>query len=65
MRMFGKEMSETEKKELILKAYKQLKMSFERFVKPDGTKQAPAKTCRDLAVAYPHFGTGKQVIRMY
>jgi len=43
---------------MVLKAYEQLKSSFERFKKPDGQKSSPAKTCRDLAVAHPEFKSG-------
>lgn len=52
-------MNEEERRALVLKAYEHLKTSFERFKKPDGTKSAPAKTCRDLAVAYPELPDGK------
>lgn len=58
-RMFSQDMTEEERRELIFKAYKQLKSSFQKFVKPDGQKASPAKTCRDLYVAYPDKPSGK------
>lgn len=58
VRIFGKEMTEEERRELVLKAYENLKASFERFKKPNGQKNGPAKTCRDLAVAYPEYPSG-------
>lgn len=56
--MFGQDMTEKERQELILKAYKQLKSSFQKFMKPDGGKNSPAKTCRDLYTAYPDKPSG-------
>lgn len=58
-RIFGKELSEEDRRAIVLKAYEQLKSSFERFKKPDGQKDSPAKTCRDLAVAYPQYKSGQ------
>lgn len=55
-------MTETEKSQLILTAYKKLKTSFEKFKKPNGEKDNPAKTCKDLYAAYPDFGSGKSII---
>lgn len=62
-RMFSQDMTEEERKELILKAYKQLKSSFQKFVKPDGGKSSPAKTCRDLYTAYPDKLSGQFINR--
>jgi len=42
----------------VLKAYENLKERFEKFKKPNGEKSYPAKTCRDLAVAYPEYKSG-------
>lgn len=47
------------RRELVRTAYEQLKVQFERFKKPDGQKQSPAKTCRDLAVAHPQLPSGE------
>lgn len=55
-------MTETEKSQLILTAYKKLKTSFEKFKKPNGEKDSPAKTCKDLYAAYPDFGSGMSTI---
>ena len=57
-RLFGKEISDEERRDLITKAYEQLKTSFKKFIKPDGTKEAPAKTCKDLAFAHPDLPSG-------
>ncbi|KAG8284926.1 Collagen alpha-2(V) chain [Homalodisca vitripennis] len=58
-RLFGNDVTEEERRALLQKAYQQLKASFERFKKPDGSKSAPAKTCRDLSVAYPTLANGE------
>lgn len=54
-------MTESEKQKIILSAYKKLKNSFEKFKKPNGEKENPAKTCKDLYVAYPDFKSGMSV----
>lgn len=59
-RLFGKDISDEERREVVMKAYEQLKASFERFKKPDGQKSSPARTCRDLSVAHPELSTGKR-----
>lgn len=51
-------MTETERRKLILTAYQKLKTSFEKFKKPNGDKDYPAKTCKDLYAAYPDFESG-------
>lgn len=58
-RIFGKELSEAERRELLLKAYNHVKESLERFRRPDGKKDAPARTCRDLHVAHPELPSGE------
>ena len=57
-RIFGKDLSEAERRELLLKAYNHVKESLERFRRPDGKKDAPARTCRDLHVAHPELSSG-------
>jgi collagen type II alpha len=52
------ELTEEERRGLVLKAYEQLKSTFEKFKRPDGQKTSPAKTCRDLAVAQPDLKSG-------
>lgn len=42
----------------MLQAYENLKVRFEKFKRPNGEKHYPAKTCRDLAVAYPEYESG-------
>ena len=51
-------MSDEDRKTLVVKAYEQLKVSFEKYSKPSGDKNAPARTCRDLAVAHPELPSG-------
>lgn len=50
--------TEDERRALVLKAYEQLKSTFDKLKKPDGKKNSPAKTCRDLAVAHPEYESG-------
>lgn len=59
VRLFGKQLSDQERRELVTKAYENLKASFDRFKKPDGGKNFPAKTCRDLFAAYPDYKSGQ------
>lgn len=61
MKIFDKEISKEERRELIFKAYDQLKESFEKFRKPDGDQNSPAKTCRDLATAHPELQSGNHL----
>lgn len=58
-RVFGKELTPAETRELIDKAYEQLKTSFERLKKPNGQKNSPGRTCRDIWAAYPDSQSGK------
>ena len=57
--MVGPELTDEEKKDMVIRAYKKLKESFEEFAKPDGGKNTPAKTCRDLKAAHPDKDTGE------
>lgn len=57
--MFAPDLSDEERKDMVIKAYKKLKKSFEEFSKPDGGKATPAKTCRDLSLAYPDKASGE------
>merc|ERR1711962_267551 len=59
VRMFGPNLSDDEKKKLVIRAYKNLKESFEEYAKPDGGKNTPAKTCRDLHTAFPDKESGE------
>ena len=58
-RVVGPELSDEEKKALVIRAYQKLKDSFDEFVLPDGGKATPAKTCRDLKAAHPEKETGE------
>ena len=58
-RVLGREISEDERRELIVKAYEQLRTSFNKYLTPSGTKEAPAKTCKDLNFAHPELPSGE------
>ena len=53
-----KDLSDEERKAVVIKAFNHLKDKLEKFAKPDGSRQAPAKTCKDLAEAYPSLSSG-------
>ena len=55
----GKDLTDDERKEIVLMAYNQLQTKFKTLMKPDGSAEAPAKTCRDLAAAYPDKPNGQ------
>jgi collagen type II alpha len=57
--MFAPDLSDEERKDMVIRAYKKLKSSFEEFSKPDGGKTTPAKTCRDLNLAHPQKPSGE------
>jgi len=59
MRMFGGDLSTEEQRRMVMTAYNKLKDTFEGLVKPDGSKNVPAKTCRDLHLAYPEKPSGE------
>lgn len=56
--MFGPDLSDSDRRTLVMKAYKTLKSQWERFRRPDGGRDYPAKTCRDLHVAHPELPSG-------
>lgn len=56
--MFGPDLSDSDRRTLVMKAYETLKSQWERFRRPDGGRDHPAKTCRDLHVAHPEFPSG-------
>lgn len=58
-RFFKEDMSAAERKEIVMKAYERLKISLDKFLKPDGSQDAPAKTCGDIKVHHPDFESGK------
>lgn len=60
MRLFGDDrFNEDERRELLVKAFDELKTSFKRLLKPNGQKNTPAKTCHDLANDYPNLTSGE------
>ena len=48
-----------EQEEIMRAAFEKLKLSFDKMVKPDGTKERPAKTCNDLKTADPLKPSGE------
>lgn len=58
-RFFKDDMTLEERKKIVMKAYEQLKVSLDKFLKPDGSKEAPAKTCGDIKDHHPQFESGK------
>lgn len=58
-RLFGQEITDDERRDLITKAYEQLKTSYKKFLRPEGTKESPAKTCRDLSYTHPDLPSGE------
>ena len=63
-RVFSK-LTDDDRKAMVVKAYEQLKITFEKYTKPSGDKNAPARTCRDLAVAHPELTSGKQQVKCF
>ena len=59
MKFGGFELTEEERRKIIMKAYETLKESFDKLKKPDGKQYSPAKTCRDLFAAYPDYKSGQ------
>lgn len=43
---------------MVINAFHAIKKNFERFNKPDGGKDSPGKTCRDIKMAYPEKPSG-------
>ena len=48
-----------EQKRMVVRAYNNLKQTFETFAQPDGGQETPAKTCRDLHAAHPDKTSGE------
>lgn len=48
-----------EQEELMKEAFEKLKLSFDKFVKPDGSKDRPAKSCNDLKTSHPLKPSGE------
>lgn len=49
---------------MIYEAWKSLVEDFAKLKKPWGTRENPAKTCRDLAMAYPELESGKRFFKL-
>lgn len=58
-RVLAEDLTKDQQKQLVLQAYRKLKDSFEEFAKPDGDKETPAKTCKDLKLAHPDKPSGE------
>ena len=54
-----KDITPEEQKRRVLNAYRELKKTFEEFQQPDGGKETPAKTCKDLHIAHPDKPSGE------
>lgn len=61
-RFFKDDMTPAERKEIVMKAYENLKISLNKFLRPDGSKSAPAKTCGDIKYHHPDFTSGMSFI---
>lgn len=58
-RVFPGDLTTDEQKQMVIRAYNNLKDTFETFAKPDGGKNTPSKTCRDLKLAHPDKPSGE------
>ena len=58
MKTFPGDLTTDEQKQMVIRAYNNLKETFEAISKPDGDKTRPAKTCRDLKMAHPEKSSG-------
>lgn len=47
-----------DQRNIVKKAYEQLKKSYEKLTKPTGDKDSPARTCKELSLARPELPTG-------
>lgn len=56
--LFDDKASIEDKKKIIFEYYKKLVEEYDRIRNPVGTKDAPAKTCRDLSISHPDFKSG-------
>ena len=60
--LFNEKTPIEEKKKIIFAYYKQLIEEYDRLRNPTGTKDSPAKTCRDLSVSHPELKSGTCVV---
>lgn len=57
-KLFDASVPVEEKKRIVFEYYRKLVEEYERLRSPTGDKDAPAKTCRDLAMAHPELPDG-------
>lgn len=58
-RLFGEHApSLDEQRGIVKKAYEQLKKNYDKMSKPTGSKDSPARSCKELAVAQPDLPSG-------
>lgn len=58
-RVFGdQKLTVEEQRNLLKKAYEQLKRNYDHLSKPTGQKNSPARTCKELALAQPELPSG-------
>lgn len=58
-RIFGEsKLTVDEQRQLLKKAYEQIKRSYDSLNKPTGEKNSPARTCKELAIAKPELPSG-------
>lgn len=58
-RIFGNEkLTMDEQRNLLKRAYEQLKRSYDHLSKPTGEKNSPAKSCNELAIVKPELPSG-------
>jgi collagen type II alpha len=58
-RTFPGDLTTDEQKQMVIRAYKNLKETFDAISKPEGDKNSPAKTCKDLNMAHPDKPSGE------
>ncbi|UYV78315.1 hypothetical protein LAZ67_16000938 [Cordylochernes scorpioides] len=63
-KLFAPDTPLEEKKRIVFEFYEQLQKEYEEFRKPSGTKQSPARTCRDLAIAHPELPSDSKSVVM-
>lgn len=61
-KLLSKETPLEEKKKIIFDYYDKLVADYDKFMRPTGEKEWPAKTCRDLAIARPDKPSGSYFI---
>ena len=57
-KLLSSDISNEEKKRIVFEYYEKLVQEYKKLRSPTGEKDAPAKTCKDLAIAHPTFLSG-------